>query len=253
MLLFLIVEPLLLILYLPLLYIAVLYGRVESEITFPMTFIDDVYCLLEGELIEDVEHNVDSNISLIVTGVNYCSFWSKNDYLNHFRNNFEPTQENIISTPIPGILSMLGNMMERNNYPHVICDKIDDIHKEILIEVYLKYEDVIKRSNMKPVSLSNTQRLKYMTSAQISNELSKYLEIDQELSKYLNTVILNQEVSDLIKSRKDIFKYNPANYDETEINKIIQTIHQMYTPKKNPTPSNMEKHNDISQKINMAQ
>jgi hypothetical protein len=226
------VEPILIMVYLPLLYFAVIFGRVEAEVVFPMTFSDDVYCLIEGELIEDTEHNVDSNISLIVAGVNYCSFWNMGEYLNHFKHNFQLKQENIVSKSISNSLFVMGNIMEQNTYPQVICDKIDEIQKNILIHIFLKHEDTIKRNSKTPVLLSKKYNLNQMTSSQISNELAKYLETNLDLGKYLNAVILNQEISKMIKLTKSTFKYNPVNYDETEINNIIEKICLLYSGEK---------------------
>ncbi|MEZ5336494.1 MAG: hypothetical protein R2741_15390 [Methanolobus sp.] len=220
------VEPFLVASYVPLLYFGVIFGKVEAEITFPMTLSDDVYCLLEGELIEDTEHNVDSNISLIVAGVNYCSFWKKSDYLNHFKHSFQLTQDNIISQPIPALYMAIGNFLEQSKYSKIIYDKIDEIQKNILIDIYVKYEDVIRRNSKTPILRSHN--LKYMTSSKIVTELEKYLEVNQDLGKYLNTVILNQEISDMIKSRKLIFEKFPQNNYGTEINNILQTIYSMY-------------------------
>ncbi|MCS3923913.1 hypothetical protein [Methanosalsum natronophilum] len=53
--------------------------------------------------------------------------------------------------------------------------------------------------------------------------------IETELDKYLNKIILNQEVSNIIKSKNTIFKKTYKNYNETDISSIIERIHSLYS------------------------
>lgn len=208
------------ILSLPILYLGIIYRQVRAKTTFPMKTSDDVYCLIEGELNEDESQNVDSNISLIIAGVNYCDFWDKDGYTNYFKDNFKLASTSIVSKNIHPTLFSIGNFLSSKNYPDLIFNEIEAIKKDIFIQIYDKNRDIIKK-NSKHSVLINNRKLKNMTSYEISQELSKYLESNFELGKFLNIIVLNQEINDIIITKKTIFPNIPEINKETNVEKII--------------------------------
>ena len=208
------------LLSLPFLYLGFIYRIVRANATFPMKISDDVYCLIEGEVNEDESQKVDSNISLIISGVNYCGFWERNDYIDYLKDNFELTDDKIISKRLNPTLLKLGNLLCSKNYSLSILDEIEKIESEILIQIYEQNRDVIKKNSKHSILISN-KNLKDMSPYQINQELQKYLESNFELGKYLNKIVLNQEVDDILRKNSNFKKVLEV---ETDIDKIINDL-----------------------------
>ena len=205
---------------LPFIYLGFIYRIVRANTTFPMKISDDVYCLIEGEVNEDESQKVDSNISLIISGVNYCGFWERNDYIDYLKDNFELTDDKIISKRLNPTLHKLGNLLCSKNYSLSILDEIEKIESEILIQIYEQNRDVIKKNSKHSILISN-KNLKNMSPYQINQELQKYLESNFELGKYLNKIVLNQEVDDILRKNSNFKKVLEV---ETDIDKIINDL-----------------------------
>lgn len=209
------------ILALPLLYLGNIYRTVEAKSTFPMKVSDDVYCSIEGEMNEDEKQKVDSNISVIISGVNYTGFWDKTDYLDYFQDNFELDNNKIISNSIDSKLFSIGNVLSKSNYPNLIADQIDENEKLIYEKIYENNKEIIKK-NSKNTKLLGKKELKEMNAYQIKQELQKTLESNYELGKYLNKIVLNQEVNEMIKQNNKTF--SEPSQTEADINTIINDL-----------------------------
>ena len=208
------------LLSLPFLYLGFIYRIVRANTTFPMKMSDDVYCLVEGEVNEDKSQKVNSNISLIISGLNYCGFWERNDYIDYLTDNFELTGDKIISKRLNPTLLKVGNFLCYKNYPYFILDEIEMTEREILIQIYEQNRDVIKKNSKQSILISN-KSLKIMSPYQINQELQKYLESNFELSKYLNRIVLNQEIDYILKNNSNFKKVLEV---ETDIDKIINDL-----------------------------
>ena len=208
------------LLSLPFLYLGFIYRIVRANTTFPMKMSDDVYCLVEGEVNEDKSQKVNSNISLIISGLNYCSFWERNDYIDYLKDNFELTDDKIISKRLNPTLLKLGNFLCSKNYSYSILDEIEKTEREILIQIYEQNRDVIKKNSKQSILISN-KNLKTMTPYQINQELQKYLESNFELGKYLNRIVLNQEIDYILKNKLNFKKVLEV---ETDIDEIINDL-----------------------------
>ncbi len=130
------------------------------------------------------------------------------------------TDDKIIPKRLNSTLLKLGNFLCSKNYPYFILDEIEKTEREIFIQIYEQNRDVIKKNSKQSMLISN-KNLKTMTPYQINQELQKYLESNFELGKYLNRIVLNQEIDYILKNKLNFKKVLEV---ETDIDEIINDL-----------------------------